>query len=440
MNTPRQRQAGRISRTQLIAMALIVLLGLVAGGLLLKGDNKTQAMSDEAREKQERDEAKGKHEKDEKEADGQKDEKERKEDKGHGDAEQREKAPAREGEQAPVVLTADQIKAAGIVVAQASAGRIGTTILMPGEIRFNEDRTARVVPRFGGVVESVAANLGQSVKKGQLLATVSSPALSDLRSELQSAQKRLGLAKTTYEREKKLFEDKISPEMDYLQAQQALREAEIATANAAQKLKALGASPTSDNLSRYELRAPFDAMVVEKHLALGEAVKEDTPVFTISDLSGVWAEISVPAKDLPLVRVGEKVSVHASSFEQTTTGTISYVGALIGEQTRTATARIVLANPKMAWRPGLLVNVEIIAGEVETPVTVASSAIQTVEGREVVFMAVSEGFKAQPVKTGRTDGQHTEILSGLKVGDRYASTNSFVIKAEGGKASAEHDE
>ncbi|MDE2078387.1 MAG: efflux RND transporter periplasmic adaptor subunit [Burkholderiales bacterium] len=419
MNTPLQRQAGRISRAQLVAMALIVLLGLVSGVLVLRGDNKTQSMSEEAREKQERDEVKGA-----------KDEKEHKDDK----------SPGRAGESAPVALTAEQIKAAGIVVTQASEGRIRTTVLMPGEIRFNEDRTARVVPRFAGVVESVAVNLGQAVKKGQLLATISSPALSDLRSELQSAQKRQSLAKTTYEREKKLFEDKISPEMDYLQAQQALREAEIATANATQKLKALGASPASVDLNRYELRAPFDAMVVEKHLALGEAVKEDTPVFMISDLSVVWAEISVPAKDLPLVRVGEKVTVHASSFEQTTAGTISYVGALIGEQTRAATARVVLSNPKMAWRPGLLVNVEITSGEVDAPVTVASSAVQTVEGREVVFVAVSEGFKAQTVKTGRADGQRTEVLSGLKAGDRYASTNSFVIKAELGKASAEHDD
>lgn len=428
MNPKFQRQAGRISRTQLIAMAFIVLMGLAAGVFVLRSGNKTLSASEGVPEKQEHDEPKGK---DEKRQEGAKE---------HDDAKDHDKASGHEEAPSSVALTAEQIKAAGIVVEQASAGRIHTTVPMPGEIRFNEDRTARVVPRFTGVVDSVAVNLGQSVRKGQLLATISSPGLSDLRSELQSAQKRLGLAKTTYEREKKLFEDKISPEMDYLQAQQALREAEIAAANAIQKLKAMGASTVSADLNRYELRAPFDAMVVEKHLAQGEAVKEDTHVFTISDLSGVWAEISVPAKDLPLVQVGEKVTVRSSSFDQTATGTISYVGNLIGEQTRAATARVVLANPKMAWRPGLLVNVDITSGEADAPVTVASSAIQTVDGREVVFVAVPEGFKAQPIKTGRTDGQRTEVIGGLKAGDRYASTNSFVIKAEIGKASADHDD
>jgi cobalt-zinc-cadmium efflux system membrane fusion protein len=133
------------------------------------------------------------------------------------------------------------------------------------------------------------------VKRGQVLAVIASTGLSEQRSELLAAQKRLSLAKSTYEREKKLWEEKISAEQDYLQAQQTLREAEIAVANSQQKLVALGASATvSGSLNRYEIRAPFDGMVVEKHIALGEAVKEDASIFTISDLSFVWAEIVVP--------------------------------------------------------------------------------------------------------------------------------------------------
>lgn len=435
MTSPFKRQAGRISQPQLIAMAVIVVLGLAAGAFVLKSGGEGSA-TEGAHEEQGHTESKGHDDKehhDAKSADAHEDA------KAHGDAEHHEKDGAKEGEEPPVALSADQVKAAGIAVEPASAGRIRTTLQMPGEVRFNEDRTAHVVPRVAGVVESVAVNLGQQVRKGQVLAVISSVTLSDLRSELQSAQKRLGLAKITHEREKKLFEDKISPQMDFLQAQQAWREAEIAVANASQKLKALGAAPGSPDLNRYELRAPFDGMVVEKHLALGEAVKEDANVFTLSDLSSVWADVSVAAKDLPLIRVGDKVMVHSSAFEGATTGTVAYVSALIGEQTRTATARVVLPNPKLSWRPGLFVNVEVVAGEVQAPVTVAASAIQAFEGREVVFVEVPGGFQARTVKLGRTDGQRTEITSGLQVGQRHASTNSFVIKAEIGKASAEHE-
>src|SRR5450830_1408704 len=250
-------------------------------------------------------------------------------------------------------LTAAQSRAAGVVIATAAPGRIKTTIALPGEIRFNEDRTAHVVPRLAGVVEAVQADLGQLVKKGQILAVIASTELSEQRSELLSAQRRLSLARSTYEREEKLWREKISAEQDYLQAQQAWREAEIAVQNAQQKLNALGASGAAKGpLNRYEIRAPFDGMVLEKHITLGEAVKEDANIFVISDLSTVWAEIAVPAKDLATVRMGGKAEVKASAFDASAQGTITYVGALLGEQTRTAKARISLSNPDMAWRPG----------------------------------------------------------------------------------------
>lgn len=342
-------------------------------------------------------------------------------------------------EDGKVELSDEQVKAAAIDIQKAGSARIRTSMQLPGEIRFNEDRTAHVVPRLGGVVESVPANLGQSVKRGQVLATIASTALSEQRSEYLSSQKRLVLAKSTYEREKKLWEEKISAEQDYLQAQQAFREAEIAAANSQQKLTALGASTAvTGSLNRYEIRAPFDGVVVEKHIALGEAVKEDTSIFTISDLSSVWAEIVVPAKDLNVIRVGEKVVVNATAMDSKAEGQISYVGALIGQDTRTAKARVTLSNPKMAWRPGLFVNVDVVSGDTNVPVAVTTDAIQTVGDKTVVFTKVSDGFIAQPVSLGRTDGKIIEILSGMKAGTSYAGTGSFVIKSELGKGSAEH--
>lgn len=438
MTSPKNnRQVGRISRTQLVAIAVIVLLGAVAGTFVLK--SAPSAPVGEAREEHGHEEAKG-HSDDEHHAENGKTADGHEDHKDHKDGEHHDKPGEHaEGEEDAVKLSAEQIKSAGIKVEAAGPGRIRTTVDLPGEIKFNEDRTAHVVPRVAGVVEGVSANLGQQVKKGQVLAVISSVLLSEQRSELQAAQKRLALARTTHDREKKLFEDRISPQMDYQQAVQALREAEIAVDNASQKLKALGASASAGALNRYELRAPFDGMIVEKHIALGESIKEDANVFTLSDLSLVWAEVSVPAKDLALIRVGEKVSIRSSSFDDVATGTVSYVGALIGEDTRTAKARVVLSNPKLAWRPGLFVSVAVTSGETNAPVTVATSAVQTLEGKQVVFVEVPGGFKAVPVQVGRGDAQRTEIVKGLEAGARHVSANSFLIKAEIGKASAEHE-
>lgn len=358
--------------------------------------------------------------------------------KSEGKAKPQEKAEHDEDE-GLIPMDAQRIEAAGVRLSEAGSMTVSTVLQLPGEIRFNEDRTAHVVPRVAGVVESVPVNLGQAVKKGQLLAVLSSATVSEQRSELQAASQRLALARTTYTREQQLWKDKVSAEQDYLQAQQALREAEISVSNAQQKLAATGTGVGGGALNRFELRAPFDGVVVEKHLAVGEAVQDTTQIFTISDLSSVWAEMRVAANDLPAVRVGEKATVKATAFASSATGNVAYVGALIGQETRTAPARITLPNPEGVWRPGLFVNVELTASSQQVPLAVVNSAIQRMEGQQtVVFVPAQGGFRAQPVKLGRTDTQHTEILEGLKPGQPYVAAGSFMLKAELGKSTAEH--
>ena len=355
--------------------------------------------------------------------------------KGHG----KEKAHPAE---APglVEMTPQQVQGAGIVTAQAAPASIDTAVTLPGEVRFNEDRTAHIVPRLAGVVESVSASLGQEVKKGQPLAVIASADLAELRSTALAADKRLGLARVTYEREKKLWEDRISAQQDYLQAEQAYREAQIEAQSAKSKLTALGAEPASGAVNRYILRAPFNGIVVEKHLVQGEAVKEDANVFLVSDLSTVWVEIVVTAKDLETVRVGQPVTIRSAAGSASVTGKVSYVGSLLGEQTRTATARVVIDNPGLAWRPGLFVNVAVVRGRKDAAVTVSAEAIQTIDGKTVVFTKVPKGFQAQPVTVGASDGKSIEILSGLTAGTQYVATGSFVVKAQQGKGSAEHED
>jgi len=436
MKNPFNSTPSRLNPKQAVAIAAIVISGIAAGAWIL-GTGPATPVSETA-EPAAHAEAEG-H--DDKEHHGSRAGDGHADTGGHGDAEHHVGKTETEGEahDETIVLTDAQIQSAGIGIDKATPARIRTSSQLPGEIRFNEDRTAHVVPRLTGVVESVPANLGQPVKRGQVLAVIASTGLSELRSELLAAQRRLALARSTYTREKQLWQEKISAEQDYLAAQQTLREAEIAVANAQQKLVALGASATgTGSLNRYEIRAPFDGIVVEKHIALGEAVKEDASIFTLSDLSSVWAEIVVPAKDLNVVRVGEKVVVRATAFDSTAEGQISYVGALLGQDTRTAKARVTLPNPKMAWRPGLFVNVDVVSGETEVPVSVLADAVQTVEDKPVVFVRVKDGFTAQPVKLGRADGKRVEVIDGLKAGTAYAASGSFVLKAELGKGSAEH--
>ncbi|QHE99665.1 efflux RND transporter periplasmic adaptor subunit [Pseudomonas cannabina pv. alisalensis] len=346
--------------------------------------------------------------------------------------------PHEEEEEGHIELTAEQIKTAGIELATAEPRQMSTTVTFPGEIRFDEDRTAHVVPRVSGVVEEVKVDLGQAVKKGQVLAVIASQQISDQRSELNAAQRRQELARLTLQREKKLWEDKISAEQDYLQARQDFQEADINLANARQKISAIGASLNPSAGNRYELIAPFDSMVVEKHLGIGEMVNEASNAFTLSDLSRVWATFGVAPKDLDKVVVGRPVIVSAPDLNAKVEGKIGYVGSLLGEQTRAAAVRVTLANPQGAWRPGLFVSVEVAAEQSSVAVSLPESAVQSIEDKPSVFVRNEEGFQLTPVTLGRRDGGHVEIVKGLAAGTQVAAAGSFILKSELGKGSAEH--
>lgn len=336
-----------------------------------------------------------------------------------------------------VVMDDAQVTASAIDVQAAGPARISAVAQFPGEIQLNDDRTVHVVPRVAGIAESVPVSTGQTVKKGQLLAVFSSQLVSEQRSNLETAERRLEHARSILDREKRLWEQKISAEQDYLQAQHSVQEAEIDYENARQKLAALGVGRSGAAMNRFELRAAYDGLVVERSLSIGEAVKEDTPIFTIADMGTVWAEAHIPAKDLPLFHVGDKVTLRATAFDAVTTGTVAFLGALVGEQTRMARARILVANPKGTWRPGLFVNIEVKASDAEVAVAVQSDALQTIGTQQVVFVRDGKNFVARPVTVGRSGGAVVEIVHGLQAGERYAARNSYIIKSEMSKLASE---
>lgn len=429
-------------RSMTIALAVVAIIGL--GSLTAGIQGLPFAAESKPSSGEHKDDHSDDHGKESKDAHG--DEKEHSDEEEHGDEHAHEQGEKGHGDEAAgghdeegkLELSAEQIGAAGIELAVAAPKSMSTSVTFPGEIRFDEDRTAHVVPRVSGIVEEVKVELGQAVKKGQVLAVIASQQISDMRSELQAAQRRLELARLTLQREKKLWEDKISAEQDYLLARQAYQEADISAANGRQKLSAIGASLKGSAGNRYELIAPFDAVVVEKHLAIGEVVDAASSAFTLSDLSRVWATFGATPKDLNKVMVGRQVTVSAPELNAHVDGRISYVGSLLGEQTRAAVVRVVVANPEGAWRPGLFVSIDVKAEHAQAGVSVPESAVQSIEDKPSVFVRNPQGFDIKPVKVGRRDGGYVEILSGLAAGEQVAAAGSFILKSELGKGSAEH--
>jgi cobalt-zinc-cadmium efflux system membrane fusion protein len=277
------------------------------------------------------------------------------------------------------------------------------------------------------------------VHKGEVMAVLESRDLADAKAAFLNATEKLALARATFSREEDLWKKKISPEQDYLQAKQALAEARIELRSAEQKLHSLGFSdeylaqlPSQPDMSytRYEIAAPFEGTVIEKHISTGEAHKEDAEVFIVADLNSVWVNLSVYQKDMPFIRKGQPVVVSAGHGIPDTSGVISYIGPLVGEQTRTAVARVVLPNTGGNLRPGLFVTGLITVDSVPVSLLVPKTAIQTVEDKPSVFVKTDEGFVLQPVTVGRSNETHVEITSGIKPGTQYVKSGAFTLKAQ----------
>lgn len=195
---------------------------------------------------------------------------------------------------------------------------------------------------------------------------------------------------------------------------------------------------SNESLAPYEIKTRLDGTIIERHITPGEAVDRDKQAFTIADLSTVWVDLAVYQKDLDHVRVGQSVLIRTGAGAAEAEGRISYIAPVVNEPTRTATARVLLPNPERSWRPGLFVTARIL-DPIEAPVVVHRSAIQTIAGQPMVFVEHAGAFEPRPLTLGRMGDTSAEVLSGLRPGERYVVTNSFLLKAELGKSEAEHE-
>lgn len=341
-----------------------------------------------------------------------------------------------------VRLSEEQRREAKLLIVPAGAGLVEETHMLPGEVALNADLVAHVSPRTSGAVRDVKKFVGDRVVKGDVLAVIDSKELAGMHQEVLSAGARLSLAEANFERIETLFREKITSEKEFLAAKQALEEARIDRNSAAQKMSA-GAGNTGA-AGGLALVSPIDGTVLEKHVTIGEVVKEDTEAFVVADLSTLWVWVTVYARDLPKVAVGKEVSIRADAIEEPLEGTVTYVEPVLDERSRTARARILVTDPAAGWRAGLFVKADVVVGTIDAPVVVPEDALQRFGKDNIVFVEEDGAFEARRVELGRfgRDPSGTrvrEIVSGLTAGEAVVAGNAFVLKAEMGKGAAGHE-
>ena len=350
---------------------------------------------------------------------------------GHGSGEE-------EGN--PLALTTVQIETAGITLAEAKEGDLIHTTLLPGTITANPDRVAVVAAKASGVIVNLNKRLGETVAKGDLLATLESRDIADSRGELLAAQRTEALARNTFDREKALWEKKISSEQDYLTARTALEEARIRVDLARQKLTALGLNPASLNgsasgLQILEIRSPITGRIIELKGSVGSSVPSETELFTVADLSAIWVEAAAAPSDLTFIKEGDGVSIDGQIKGA---GKVVFVSPLIDRDTRLAKVIVEVPNADNSWRPGDFASVTVRSGSEKAGILVPKGAIQRIKKDQVVFVRTDEGFEKREDVLGRADSSQVEIRFGVDAGESVAVANSFVLKAQLEKAEAEH--
>ncbi len=347
--------------------------------------------------------------------------------------------PAQQGAGEVVLVTDEQIKQLDIVCQAVSSGGIEAWIQAPGEIEINHERMAHIVPRVKGVVSRVEVDLGQSVHAGQILAVIESRELADAKAEFLSAVARQTLAVTLLEREARLFEQKVTSEQDYLASKQALAEARIACRAARQKLLALGLSATAvdelpsqpeDAFTAYAMTAPFDGVIIQKHIVLGEVVDDASETFVIADMGTVWVDLRVNQQDIQFIRPGQIGEVFLNGAAEGVRSEVIYVDRILDSTTRMAVVRLTLDNTEEQYRPGTFVTGKIGVQSTGQALVVPKDAVQNVNDQTCVFVETKEGFALRYVTLGHKDMDQVEILSGVDAGEHIVIRNAFHLKAE----------
>lgn len=345
-----------------------------------------------------------------------------------------------------VHLTPERLRTLNITTAVVRHGSVSMALALPAETQFDPDRVSHLVPRVAGIVREVHAGIGDRVSAGDLMAVLDSRELAEAKSKYLADLAMRDLAQSTYEREERLWERKVSSEQDYLEAKQAFEEAKIRVTTAEQQLHALGLSeedvdslPDQEDtsLTRYEIRAPFDATVIRRHISLGETVQERDQVFFIAQLDPLWVMGQATERDLRRIRPGQSAVIELDAFPgEVFNGAVDYVASALDPESRTVDVRVVLPNPNARLRAHMFGRMVVFLEEHEhaEAFLVPIDAVQRTDQGEVVYKVVEEGvFEQVAIEVLHASDDFAEIHGLLEEGDLVAAGDTFVLKSEAGK-------
>lgn len=313
-----------------------------------------------------------------------------------------------------ISLTAEAAALANISTLEVGTETGAVSKSLTGKIEADERAVRTATANFEGRVEELfVAFTGQTVSKGQRLATLYVPALISAKKELEEAKKM----------------QSSNPEI-YQAARQKLKNWQLSEKQI-DRLEQEGYQAT------FEVYANSNGVVTEKKVAPGDYVSKGQVLYEITDLTKVWAVLDVFENDAQAFQEGDKIEFTIPSLPQETfEATVSFVGPVLTGNSRSIRVRAELPNKDKLLKPGMFVNATIARKQrekVEQYLSVPSSAILWTGKRSVVYLAVGTAedpvFELREVVLGSTSGDQQEVLKGLKAGDRIVSNGLFAVDA-----------
>ena len=341
-----------------------------------------------------------------------------------------------------VSLDAEALRRAGIKTAVATTGAAMSTLTVPGTVTSNAYRDTKVNALVGGVVRQVRAELGTAVKRGETLAVIFSSDLAEAQMKYLSMQAMLEADHQKLVRTEKLVQLGAASrqELEDVTAAHTGHETEVAAARQRLLLLGLSRSQTqqlrdaSQVVSDITVQAPGDGVVIARAANPGQVVIPGQELFTVTDLTTVWAIGDLYEKDFGAVQVGASATVIVpGAAERRLAGRVAYIDPRVDPATRTAKVRVEVPNARGDLRLGMFVNLAFETVGEQRVTLIPRAAMQSIGERTVVYVAAEgeEGrFTERSVKVGRTVGELAEVIEGLTPGERVVTDGSFFVRAE----------
>lgn len=339
----------------------------------------------------------------------------------------------------PLAVTAPASLEGMLRIEPVVVAELRESLRVPGRIEADEARVSRIGSPVTGRIMELDASVGEEVRRGQVLARLSSTELSSAQLGFLKAYSQRLLAERSAQRAQQLYDADVIGAAELQRRQGELQQADAEVNASRDQLKVLGMSSeailnlagTRNVNSQSTITSPFGGTVLERPVTQGQVVQPADNIYTIADLSRVWLVAEVPEQHSELVRVGEQIVAEVTALPgRSISGRLSFVAATLNPETRTVRVRLDLPNRDRQLKPAMLATVYVRGYPQSVPVVPASSVIRLDNKDHVFVQTGASEFLLRVVTLGAEADSRRRVLGGLKEGERIVSEGAFQLNIE----------